>query len=100
MAMSRRDFLSGTTAPVEGAHISSLVVHCRPDVLDSVKQRIEAMPEAEVPRHNDEGKLVVLLETANEGRIMERISAIEQLPGVINAALVYHEIDFDSGDTP
>ena len=58
------------------------------------------MPEAEVPKHSDEGKLVVLLETANEGRIMQRISAIEQLPGVINAALVYHEIDFDSGDTP
>jgi nitrate reductase NapD len=100
MGISRRDLLRGTTAPVEGAHISSLVVHCRPDVLDSVIDRIEAMPEAEVPRHSEEGKLVVLLETADEGRIMQRISAIEQLPGVINAALVYHEIDFDSGDTP
>ena len=100
MAISRRDLLRGNASPVEGAHISSLVVHCRPEALHSVKASIEAMPEAEVPKHSDEGKLVVLLETANEGRIMQRISAIEQLPGVINAALVYHEIDFDSGDTP
>ena len=100
MGISRRDLLRGATGPLEGAHISSLVVHCRPEVLDRVKDRIEAIPEAEVPRHSQQGKLVVLLETANEERTMQHISAIEQLPGVINAALVYHEIDFDTGDSP
>ncbi|WP_369795148.1 chaperone NapD, partial [Halioglobus sp. HI00S01] len=41
-------------------------------------------PEASVPQHSDEGKLVVLLETANESVIMERISSFEHLSGVIN----------------
>jgi nitrate reductase NapAB chaperone NapD len=36
---------------------------------------------------------VVLLETANEGAVMERISALEALSGVISVALVYHQID-------
>ena len=46
MGISRRDLLRGATGPLEGAHISSLVVHCRPEVLERVKDRIEAMPEA------------------------------------------------------
>lgn len=91
--------LRGQT-PGAGVHISSLVVHCRADAVHSVKSRIEEIPEAEVPEYSDQGKLVVLLETASENIIMQRISAIENLSGVISAALVYHQIDTDSGDTP
>lgn len=74
-------------------HISSLVVHCRPDAIDSVIPAIEEFPDASVPEHSEEGKLVVLLETYNEGAVMQRISALEELSGVISVALVYHQID-------
>ena len=74
-------------------HISSLVVHCRPDAIDSVIPAIEKFPDASVPEHSEEGKLVVLLETYNEGAVMQRISALEELAGVISVALVYHQID-------
>ncbi|WP_082850109.1 chaperone NapD [Halioglobus sp. HI00S01] len=57
-------------------------------------------PEASVPQHSDEGKLVVLLETANESVIMERISSFEHLSGVINVAMVYHQIDTDPHEAP
>jgi len=57
------------------------------------------MPDAEVPEHNDQGKLVVLLETDNESSIMQRISAIENLTGVINTVLVYHQIDNETEAT-
>ncbi len=59
-------------------------------------QSITALPEADVPEHSADGKLVVLLETVNEGLIMERIGSIENMPGVISAALVYHQIDTDA----
>ncbi len=99
MRLSRRAFLTGES-PGGGVHISSLVVHCRPEYVPAVIENIEALPEAEVPEHSAEGKLVVLLETANENIIMQRIGAIENMAGVINAALVYHQIDNDPGNSP
>ncbi len=96
MRMTRRSLLRGETG--NSVHISSLVVHCRPDVVEEVITRINTFPDAEVPEHSAEGKLVVLLETSNQGRIMERISAIENFTGVINAALVYHQIDTETGN--
>lgn len=95
MRLTRRALLRAETAP-GGVHISSLVVHCRPDAIDTVIAAITDLPEADVPEYSVEGKLVVLLETANEGVIMERIGSIENLPGVISAALVYHQIDSDA----
>lgn len=80
-------------------HISSLVVHCRADAVAKVIARISAMPDAEVPEHTEQGKLVVLLETNNESGIMDRINTIENLPGVINTVLVYHQIDNETEAT-
>jgi len=98
VTISRRAFLRGQVAGTE-VHISSLVVHCRVDAVVSVIAAINAMPDAEVPQHSAQGKLVVLLETPAEANIMERISEIEHLPGVINTALAYHQIDNDSEAT-
>ena len=95
MRMTRRALLRGDTSG-GGIHISSLVAHCRPDVIGKVIAAIEAFPDASVPEHSEEGTLVVLLETANEGAVMQRISAIEALSGVISVALVYHQIDQES----
>lgn len=95
MRLTRRALLRAETDP-RGIHISSLVVHCRPDAVEAVIQSINDLPEADVPEHSAEGKLVVLLETVNESLIMERIGSIENMPGVISAALVYHQIDTDA----
>ena len=90
MAVNRRALLSAGCADV---HISSLVVHCRPESVDSLVERIGAMSFAEVPEFSREGKLVVLLETPGEAAITDIVSDIEHLPGVVGAALVYHQID-------
>ena len=92
MAISRRAFLRGRSSNSE-VHISSLVVHCRVDSISPVMEAIAAMPGAEVPEYNEQGKLVVLLETSGQAGIMKHISEIESLPGVISSALVYHQID-------
>ncbi len=99
MRITRRALIRGGTSG-GGVHISSLVVHCRPDVIDAVIPAIEAFPDASVPQHSDEGKLVVLLETNSEGAVMERISSLEALPGVISVALVYHQTDVEEDQEP
>ncbi|MHC0044961.1 chaperone NapD [Vibrio campbellii] len=74
-------------------HISSLVVHVLPEHLAEVKTQIEAYENAEVYGDSPEGKIVVVLETENQGFITDTIDAINNLPNVLSTVLVYHQIE-------
>jgi len=73
-------------------HIASLLVHARPELLEAVKANLRLLDGVELHQESPLGKLVVVLETDNEQQILQRIDSINQLPGVLNAALVYHEL--------
>jgi nitrate reductase NapD len=75
-------------------HISSMVVHARPDRLQSVKNKIAALPGAEIHGESENGKLVVVVETQNQGYITDVIEKISNLEHVLNTALVYHQIEY------
>ncbi|MCZ4292451.1 MULTISPECIES: chaperone NapD [Vibrio] len=79
-------------------HISSLVVHCSPEHLNEVKQQIEQNDNAEIYGDSPEGKIVVVLETENQGFITDTIEAINNLPNVLSTALVYHQIESSLDD--
>jgi periplasmic nitrate reductase NapD len=93
-APSRRDVLRGRVieAPVPEAHVSSLVLHVRPENLAQVRAALAGMPGVEVPASSG-GKLVVTLETESEADIVTRMNEISVLPGVLSAALVYHHFE-------
>jgi nitrate reductase NapD len=74
-------------------HISSLVVQVRPEALASARQAIAVLPGAEIHGADASGKLVVVLDTADEAEILNAIAHIHDMPGVITASLIYHEID-------
>jgi nitrate reductase NapD len=76
----------------ETLHIASLLVHARPELFEAVKANLRLFEGVELHQQSPLGKLVVVLETANEQQILERIDQISNLPGVLNAALVYHEL--------
>ncbi|NMZ70234.1 periplasmic nitrate reductase chaperone NapD [Pseudomonas peli] len=73
-------------------HIASLLVHARPELFEAVKANLHLLDGVELHQQSPLGKLVVVLETVNEQQILERIEQISNLPGVLNAALVYHEV--------
>ena len=75
-------------------HISSMVVHARPEHLARVKQNIESLPGAEIHGESANGKLVVVLETQNQGYITDVIEKINQLEHVLSTSLVYHQIEY------
>ena len=79
-------------------HISSLLVHVRPELLAAVKANLRQLEGLELHQESPEGKLVVVLETEHERHILARIEQINALPGVLNAALVYHELLEPEGD--
>ncbi len=74
-------------------HVSSLAVHAAADQLQLVKKAIEAMPGAEVPGTSEAGKLVVVIEGDDQSSLADRFEEIKQLPGVLAATLVFHQMD-------
>jgi nitrate reductase NapD len=74
-------------------HVSSLVVHSRPDCAAAIASTIGTMPGMEVHGGVAEGKLVVTLETASEGEIVERLNTVQLLDGVLAATLVFHQFE-------
>ncbi|MDQ7246375.1 chaperone NapD [Dongia sedimenti] len=80
-------------------HISSLVVHVRPERCAAIRAAIGRLEGAEVHAGTEDGKLVVVLETPSEAETLARIAAINDMQGTIAASLIYHEIDGDSEET-
>jgi nitrate reductase NapD len=73
--------------------VSSLVVQTQPAKLVSVRQTLEAIPEAEVFAENKLGKLVVVLDTPNNRNAADKISEIQNVAGVLSATLIYQYDD-------
>ncbi len=76
----------------DSLHIASLLVHCRPEQLPAVRANLALLPGLELHQHSPQGKLVVVLETEHEQQILDTIEQIQNLPGVLNAVLIYHEL--------
>lgn len=92
MSMNRRQLL-GAGEHTATFHIASLVVQCRSENVSRVAAEIEDMSGAEVPARDERGKMVVLLESDGESHLLQAITHIEHMPGVISANLVFHQID-------
>lgn len=63
-------------------HISSLIVQAMPDTMPAVAASVLATPGLEIHAAAEE-KMVVVLETADEGEIIARISEINRKRSVI-----------------
>lgn len=74
----------------ETVHISSLLVTAHPDLLDRVTADISAMEIADVAHTDSAGKIIVTLETPDESAIVQALTDIQLIKGVVSAALVYH----------
>lgn len=78
-------------APPSHLHIASLILHVRPENLGALKLWLADVEAIEIHAENDQGKLVLVTESDNEQRILQILDELRAQPGVLNAALVYHE---------
>jgi nitrate reductase NapD len=78
--------------PVE-LHVSSCLVHARPERLDHVRRDLAALPGVDVHAASAAGKIVVTLETESEQGIVDRLGAMRDLPGVLSTVLVFHRVE-------
>jgi periplasmic nitrate reductase NapD len=70
-------------------HVAGIIVYARPTSVQHVVETLGALPGAAVHATSAEGKLVVTLEGSSAREIAARIDAIQQLPAVLSACLVY-----------
>ncbi|APX94465.1 hypothetical protein BWR19_16835 [Halomonas sp. 1513] len=85
----------------ETLHIASFIVHVRPPRLAEVAAWLNAAGGCEVRGEDAAGKLVAVVESFKESRALDLIDAVQTRPGVLGAALVYHQLlDPASADEP
>ncbi len=77
----------------ETIHISSLLVSVNPARIEKIKNELGAIPIAEIAHCDPKGKIIVTLETDDEFSIVQALTDIQILDGVVSAALVFHQID-------
>ena len=82
--------MSKNTVPNQIGGISGLIVRTLPEQVEPVTQRLNALEGVEVHLSEPDGKLVVTVEELPGQKIMvDRITDISALAGVLSAALVY-----------
>ncbi|MDO4593098.1 MAG: chaperone NapD [Comamonadaceae bacterium] len=74
-------------------HIASLVVHVLPNALSEIEQALTTFEELQVHGTHPDGKLVVSLEGPSANFIMDQISEIRLIHGVLNVSLVYQHTE-------
>ena len=74
-------------------HISSLVVRCLPQRLETVMAAVAALPDVEIHGSDPRGRFVVLLESESDTKLIDTIRKIEEVAGVINTSMVYHHAE-------
>lgn len=82
----------GTAEP--GAfQISSVLVQARPEDMAGIKERFAPVSAVEFHEGGGPGQLIATIETRIDQEMVEIIDLMEQTPGVMSVALVYHQIE-------
>lgn len=73
-------------------HVASFIVHVRPTTINELAKWLEQQPRVEIYTRSEEGKLAVVMESDHEQAVLDLLDSVNQQPGVLNTALIYHEI--------
>jgi nitrate reductase NapD len=76
-----------------GGEIASILVQARPECLAEVEAGILALTGCAIYGRDPKGKLVVVVDVPDAGRLGTTLNTIALLPNVYSAALVFHAID-------
>ncbi|MGV7212887.1 chaperone NapD [Bradyrhizobium sp. UFLA05-112] len=97
--LNRRALITGRVLSAEriipppGGEIASILVQARPERLADVEAAIAALPGCEIHGRDARGKLVVVVEAPDAGRLGTMLNDIQSMPHVYSAALVFHAIE-------
>ncbi|KPK39223.1 MAG: hypothetical protein AMJ69_06235 [Gammaproteobacteria bacterium SG8_47] len=76
-------------------NIVGVLVCAHPHHLLGVRDQLSALPGVELHATSAEGRMVVTIEDIDEGPLGDTIVKLNNLEGVLSAAMVYHHCEND-----
>ncbi|MBK7675111.1 MAG: chaperone NapD [Candidatus Accumulibacter sp.] len=76
-------------------NLSSVLVNARPQVLHRLREGLAALGGVEVHAATEDGRLIVTIEGDSAQAVADLFAQINQQPGVLSAAMVYHQFEPD-----
>ncbi len=76
-------------------NISSVLVNARPEKLVQVQECLLALSGVEVHAATEDGRLIVTIEADSDQAVANMFAEINQQPGVLSVAMVYHQCESD-----
>ena len=74
-------------------NISGVLVHARPRHIEALTRRLDAIEGIEVHAVTDAGKIVITIEKADDRGMSESVLQLQNLDGVLNASVIYHQFE-------
>ena len=99
--ISRRAFLGAReeprSSPGDGEdgdlNMCGVLVHALPQRMEAVRGALEALDGVTIHQILPQGRLIVTVEDTVNGSAIDALSALHAIPGVVAAALVYHQFE-------
>ena len=82
--------------PLAELHIASCIARVRPESVDMLVSPIEAITGGPIAAKSYDGKMVILMEGASTGALLDQMDQIRDLPGVLNVEMVYQHAEDES----
>lgn len=76
-------------------NISSVLVNARPEKVKQVQDDLLALAGVEVHAATDDGRMIVTIEADSDQAVADMFATINHQPGVLSAAMVYHQYESD-----
>ena len=77
-------------------NICSVIVNAKPENAPGISEELNAMDGVDVFGGVEEGKIIVTLEDNGEKALADKMAAINDIKGVINATMIYHQEEDDT----
>lgn len=81
-------------------NISSVVIRTWPESLVAVRERIAGMPGVEIHAAEPDGRIVATIEDCGDQRAADTYLQLNELPGVLSAAMIYQYSDDEEEPQP
>lgn len=77
-------------------NISGVLLHVIPRHSARIRQTLDGQPGVEVHAASAAGRVVVTVEHDDARRMAETVAGMQNIPGVLSAAMIYHHYEDES----
>ena len=74
-------------------NISGVLVKAYPQHIASIETILNTMAGVEVHGNNNDGRMVITVEDKSANNITDTLVQIQDVPGVLSAAMIYHQFE-------